>query len=100
MESLNWTPCGLKSKTIFLFDKTSVFGTPGLIVNSIASTTKRFAASRPQSQKSSPYRLWPLLALNFFMADMQSGHRSIHRRFSAGAWDSDLIAFVNLLRYY
>jgi hypothetical protein len=73
MESLNWTPCGLKSKTIFLFDKTSVFGIPGLIVNSIASATKRFAASRPQSQKSSPYRLWPLLALNFFMADMQSG---------------------------
>jgi MFS family permease len=28
---------------------------------------------RPQRNRSSPTRLWPLLAVNFFMADMQSG---------------------------
>jgi MFS family permease len=28
---------------------------------------------RPQKNKAGPTRLWPLLAVNFFMADMQSG---------------------------
>jgi predicted MFS family arabinose efflux permease len=28
---------------------------------------------RPQRNRTSPTRLWPLLAVNFFMADMQSG---------------------------
>src|ERR1700742_3103978 len=28
---------------------------------------------RPQQNKSKAARLWPLLAVNFFMADMQSG---------------------------
>src|ERR1700755_1935884 len=27
----------------------------------------------PQRNKTAPHRLWPLLAVNFFMADMQSG---------------------------
>jgi len=31
------------------------------------------ARKRPQGRKSNPTRLWPLLAVNFFMADMQSG---------------------------
>ncbi len=28
---------------------------------------------RPQQNRTGPHRLWPLLAVNFFMADMQSG---------------------------
>jgi len=31
------------------------------------------AKKRPQQNKTGPHRLWPLLAVNFFMADMQSG---------------------------
>jgi predicted MFS family arabinose efflux permease len=31
------------------------------------------AKKRPQQKKTGPHRLWPLLAINFFMADMQSG---------------------------
>src|SRR5215470_3845210 len=31
------------------------------------------AKKRPQQDKKGPHRLWPLLAVNFFMADMQSG---------------------------
>jgi predicted MFS family arabinose efflux permease len=31
------------------------------------------AKKRPQNNKTGPARLWPLLAVNFFMADMQSG---------------------------
>ena len=31
------------------------------------------AKKRRQQNKTGPHRLWPLLAVNFFMADMQSG---------------------------
>jgi MFS family permease len=71
MESKNWTLPGFKSRTPP--GKTSARGTSRLIVDSITATKKRVAAFGHRSQKSSSYHLWPLLALNFFMADMQSG---------------------------
>jgi MFS family permease len=78
-----------KSKTSALFDKTGWFGIPGLVVHSIS---KRFATSRPRSQASASHRLWPLLALNFFMADMQSGIGPFLGVFLLGrGWDSRLI---------
>jgi MFS family permease len=62
---------------------------PGLIINSIG---KWFSARRPRSQTSSPHQLWPLLALNFFMADMQSGIAPFLGVFLLGrGWESGLI---------
>jgi hypothetical protein len=68
MGSINWRmPRRLKSSANALFNKASGFGI-AVFVNSIR---KQFATSH-RSQTSSSHRLWPLLALNFFMADMQS----------------------------
>jgi MFS family permease len=89
MESINWRmPRRLKSSTNALFNKASGFGIP-VFVNSIR---KQFATSHHRSQPSSSDRLWPLLALNFFMADMQSGIGPFLGVFLLGrGWDSGLI---------
>src|SRR6201992_4172229 len=34
---------------------------------------KKRPQRKKQQSKAEPHRLWPLLAVNFFMADMQSG---------------------------
>jgi hypothetical protein len=75
MESMNW--------------RMPRRSTPGLVIHSIG---KWFATFRSRSQTSSPHRLWPLLALNFFMADMQSGIGPFLGVFLLGrGWDSGLI---------
>jgi MFS family permease len=87
MESLNWMPRGLRSKTSL--NKVGLFGVLGFIANSISSVRKLLG---PSSQKSLPHHLWPLLALNFFMADMQSGIGPFVGVFLLGhGWNSGLI---------
>ncbi len=62
---------------------------PDLAINSIG---KWFAKSRTRSRTSSSRELWSLLALNFFMADMQSGIGPFLGVFLLGrGWDSGLI---------
>jgi predicted MFS family arabinose efflux permease len=50
------------------------------------------ATKRPEQSQSQKIRLWPLLAVNFFMADMQSGIGPFVGVFLAQrGWDSGLI---------
>jgi predicted MFS family arabinose efflux permease len=50
------------------------------------------ATKRPEQSQSQTIRLWPLLAVNFFMADMQSGIGPFVGVFLAQrGWDSGLI---------
>jgi MFS family permease len=50
------------------------------------------ATKRPEQSQSQTIRLWPLLAVNFFMADMQSGIGPFVGVFLAQrGWDSSLI---------
>jgi predicted MFS family arabinose efflux permease len=50
------------------------------------------ASKRPRQSQSQTIRLWPLLAINFFMADMQSGIGPFVGVFLAQrGWDSGLI---------
>ena len=66
-------PRSAKSRTNALFDRIVTPGIADFFVNAATWMRKRLAASPRRSEPSSSHRLWPLLALNFFMADMQSG---------------------------
>jgi MFS family permease len=62
------------------------------VVNTANWMRKQIAASQRRAEPSSSHRLWPLLALNFFMADMQSGIGPFVGVFLlARGWDSGLI---------
>src|ERR1700744_5447689 len=53
---------------------------------------KKRPQRKKQQDKAGPHRLWPLLAVNFFMADMQSGIGPFVGVFLAQrGWDSGLI---------
>src|ERR1700742_4378839 len=81
-----------KSRTNALFERIVMPSIADFVVNTANWMRKQIAASQRRAEPSSSHRLWPLLALNFFMADMQSGIGPFVGVFLlARGWDSGLI---------
>src|ERR1700743_1998040 len=92
--SQSWLPMprSEKSRTNALFERIVMPSIADFVVNTANWMRKQIAASQRRAEPSSSHRLWPLLALNFFMADMQSGIGPFVGVFLlARGWDSGLV---------